>query len=133
MSGGPVEVRNEVVRRWFWAFENDSDTFRELLHPRIEWFPIEENHTPARGIEAAMRNREQWLETWEEHRFDLEEVIERGDSVVALVHIQARGRASGVDVDFRFHAHFEVLDEKVVHIYDHADRAAALEAAGLSE
>jgi hypothetical protein len=41
--------------------------------------------------------------------------------------------ASGVKVDLRFYAQIKVRDGKVVYIYDHEDRAAALEAAGLSE
>jgi hypothetical protein len=36
-------------------------------------------------------------------------------------------------VDIRFYAHFKLQDDKVVYIYDHADRAAALDAVGLSE
>ena len=126
-------MRNEVVRRWFWAFENDTAAFRDTLHPDLVWFPFEENRTPAYGIEGAMRNRSEWLDIWEEHRFDLEEVVEDGDSVVVLVHITARGKASGINVDFRFYAQFTVRDDKVLRIYDHEKRASALEAAGLSE
>jgi ketosteroid isomerase-like protein len=133
MSEQKVEVRNDVVRRFFSAFDGDTDAFRDALHPEIEWFPIEENRTPTKGVEAAMRNRNQWLDTWTEHRLDLEEVIEDGDDVVALVHITARGVASGVAADVRFYAQFKVRDGKVAYIYDHQDRAAALEAAGLQE
>jgi ketosteroid isomerase-like protein len=133
MSTEEVEVRNEVVRRFFWAFENDTDAFRDTLHPDIEWYPIEEDRTPSYGVEAAVRNRSQWLDTWDEHRFDLEEVVEGGDSVVVLVHITARGKASGVEVDVRFYAQFKLRDDKIVYIFDHEDRAEALEAAGLSE
>lgn len=127
-----VEVRNEVVRRFFAAFDSDTDGFRDTLHPEIEWYPIEENRTPTRGVEAAMWNRNEWLDTWDEHRFDLEEVVEEGDSVVALVHIVARGRGSGVEADLSFYAQVRVQDDKVAYIYDHEDREAALEAAGLS-
>jgi ketosteroid isomerase-like protein len=133
MSQENVEVKNVVVRRWIWAFENDTDAFRDTLHPEIEWFPVEENHTPYHGVEGAMRYRKRWFDTWDEYRTDLEEVIEEGDSVVAVVHITARGKASGVEVDIRFYPHFKVRDDKVVHIFDHRDRATALEAAGLSE
>jgi ketosteroid isomerase-like protein len=133
MSRANVEVHNEVVRRWIWAFENDTDAFRDTLHPEIEWFPIEENRTRNYGVESAMRNRNQWFDTWDEHRIELEEVIEEGDSVVVLVHISARGRTSGVEVDARFYAQFKVRDGKVVYIFDHEDRAAALEAAGLRD
>src|SRR5215211_8633513 len=126
-----VDVRNEAVRRFFAAFESEDDDFRAVLHPEIEWYPIEENRTPIHGIEAALWNRNQWLDTWDEHRLELEDVIEEGDAVVALVHIEARGRASGVEADVRFYAQFKVRDGKVAYIYDHDDLAAALEAAGL--
>jgi ketosteroid isomerase-like protein len=82
MSEENVEVRNEAVRRFFAAFEDEDDAFRAALHPEIEWYPIEENRTPTRGIDAALWNRNQWLDTWEEHQLDLEEVIEDGDDVV---------------------------------------------------
>src|SRR5713101_4505999 len=49
-------LKNVVVRRWFWAFENDADAFRDTIHPEFEWFPIEENQTPFYGVEGAMRS-----------------------------------------------------------------------------
>jgi ketosteroid isomerase-like protein len=123
----------EVVRRWIWAFENDADAFRATLHPEIEWFPFEENHTPSDGIDGAMRTREQWLDTWTEMRADLEELIEGGDTVVASIHVTAQGKASGVEVDVRLYLHFKVRDEKIVYLFEHQDRATALEAVGLRE
>ena len=80
-----------------------------------------------------MRYRNRWFDTWDDYRTELEEVVEGGDSVVFLVHLTARGKASRVKVDIRFYAHVKVRDDKVVHIFDHRDRAAALEVAGLSE
>jgi ketosteroid isomerase-like protein len=128
-----IEVRNEAVGRFFAAFEDEDEAFGAALHPEIEWYPIEENRTPTRGIDAALWNRNQWLDTWDEHHLDVEEVIEDGDDVVVRVHIKARGQSSGVEADVRFFAQFKVRDGKVVYIYDHYDRATALEAAGLSE
>jgi hypothetical protein len=87
-----VELRNEAVRRFLAAFEDDDDTFRQTLHPGIEWYPIEENRVALHGVEAAVRNRNAWLDTWDEHRLDVDEVVEEGDDVVALIHIAARGR-----------------------------------------
>ena len=126
-----VEIGNAAVRRFLAAFEAEDDAFRAVLHPEIEWYPIEENRTPTRGIDAALWNRNQWLDTWEEHRLEVEEVIEDGDDVVACVHIEARGRGSGVEADVRFFAQFKVQDGMVIYIFDHDDRAAAIEAAGL--
>jgi len=122
-----------VVRRWFWAFENDTDAFRGTLHPEIEWRPFEDNHTPSYGVEGAMRIRNHWLDTWDEHRVDLEELIDEGDNVVASAHVRARGKASGIEVDVCLYMRFRVRDDKVVYVFEHEDRAEALEALGLRE
>src|SRR5437762_8342748 len=103
MAKGAVEVRHPVVRKALAAFDDDADAFRDALHPDIEWYPIETDRRPFIGIEAAMRDRQEWLDTWDEHRLDVEEVIEDGDSVVALIHLTGRGRFSGVAVDVRFY------------------------------
>jgi len=66
-------------------------------------------------------------------RAEVEEVVGEGDSLVATVHVTAQGRASGVEVDVRLYFHFKVRDDKVAYIYEHQDRATALEAVGLSE
>jgi ketosteroid isomerase-like protein len=58
-----------------------------------------------------------------------DEVAEEGDDVVASIHIAGRGRGSGATADARFHAQVKVRDGKIACIYDHEDRAAALEAA----
>ena len=108
-------------------------SFRDTLHPEIEWYPIEEDNTPNLGIEAAASNRNEWLDTWDSHRFDWEVVAEEGENVVVGVHITATGKASRVEVDVRFYAHVKVRDGKVVYIYDHEDREGALEAMGLRE
>ena len=123
-------MRNEAVRRFLSAFEGEDDAFRAALHPEIA---IEENRTPTRGVDAALWNRNEWLDTWDEHELTVEDVIEDGDDVVAPVHIRARGHGSGINTNVRFYAQFKVRDGKVAYIYDHEDRAAALDAAGLSD
>jgi ketosteroid isomerase-like protein len=132
MSQHSVRVQSALIRRWFWAFENDASAFEAVLHPEIEWFPIDENYGRLHGIEAAVRNRNEWLDAWEEHRFDVQELAAEGDSVVLGIHITARGKTSGAEADIRFYAHMKLRDDKVVYICDYEDRAAALDAAGLA-
>lgn len=128
-----AELRNDAVRRFLLAFEDDDEAFRDTLHPEIEWCPIDEDRVPLHGLEAAVRNRNAWLETWDEHRVDLEEVVESGDSVVGLIHITGRGKGSGAEAEVRFYAQVRVRDGRVAYIYDHEDRDAALEAAALTD
>jgi ketosteroid isomerase-like protein len=128
-----VPLRNEGVRRFLAAFEAADDAFRQTLDPEIEWCPIDENRVALHGIEAALRNRNAWLDTWDEHRLDVHEIVEQGDDVVAVVHIAGRGKLSGATTEVRFYAQLKTRDGKVAYIYDHEDRAAALEAAGLPD
>ena len=57
----------------------------------------------------------------------------RARRFVASLHITARGKASGVKTDVRFYPHAKIRDHRIVYIFDHTDRTAALKAAGLAE
>jgi hypothetical protein len=57
------------------------------------------------------------LEAWEERRLEAEEYIDAGDRVVVLLHEYPRGRGSGIELELK----------------GYMDRAAALQAAGLSK
>jgi ketosteroid isomerase-like protein len=128
-----VQVLNEAVLSFLRAFEDDEDAFRRTLHPEIEWRPFDENRMPLHGVEAAVRNRNAWLETWDEHQLDIDEVVEDGDDVVVLIHIAARGRGSGATANVRFYAQIKVRNGKIAYIYDHEDRATAIRAAGIPD
>jgi ketosteroid isomerase-like protein len=123
----------EVVLAWLLAFEEDRDAFSALTHPAIEWMPFEDNHTPARGVAGALRIRDGWLDTWDEHTTEIEEVLDKDDGVYLAAKLIGRGKGSGVKVEVRLYGHFKVRDGKVVYFYEHVDRADALKAAGLAE
>ena len=123
----------ELVQRWIDTFADDPEGFRETLHPDLEWFPFEENHTPSHGPEGGMRIRNEWAGTWDELGAEIEDVVHRDEHVVASIHATGRGKASGVEVDVRLYLHFKVRDGRIVYVFEHLDRAEALEAAGLSE
>src|SRR4051812_29753978 len=121
-----AELCNPAARRFMETFEAPDDAFAEAFDPDVVWHPIEENRMPLHGIEAAVRNRNAWLDTWEEHRVDVDEVVEDGDDVVVSVHIRARGKGSGLETDLLFYVQMRARDGKLVYIYDHEERAAAL-------
>ena len=126
-------MSTHVVRKWISAFQDDTEAFRETLHPNIEWCPFEDNHTPSYGVEGAMRIREERLDSWDTMRSEVEEFVESGDDVVVSLHVIGRGKTSGAEVDVRLYVQFKLRDGRVVYIYEHVDRAQALEAAGLRE
>ena len=121
------------MQSWLLSFVDDEDAFRHLIHPEMQWFPFEDNHSPSYGIEGAMRIRRHWLDSWEEMQAEVEDLREENDDVVASIHVRGRGETSGVAVEVHLHMHFKVRDGKVFYLFEHTDKSAALEAAGLSE
>jgi ketosteroid isomerase-like protein len=127
------EENVEIVRRWVWAFEHDTDTFLELVHPEIEWAPFEENHTVFHGVEGAEQIRAGWLDAWAEHRIEIEEIIDAGDDLVVGMHLVGRGKGSGVETDVRLYPHIKLRDGQAVYVFEHQDRTEALKAVGLAQ
>jgi ketosteroid isomerase-like protein len=123
----------EIVRRNVETFEHGEEAWLSTVDPEAEWYPLEEGHSLSRGHEAAIRVRRSWLENWEGHQIDLEEMKDGADSVVACLHLTGRGKLSGVEVDIRVYMHYKLRDGEIVYVYEYEDRGEALEAAGLSE
>ncbi len=124
----------EIVQRSVEAFgEDDEDAFLQTLHPDLVWYPIEDGHTPARGIDGAKGIRQSWLDTWEGHSIAVEDLRGAGENVVGTLQLSGRGKGSGVEVNLRVYPHWKVRDGRVFYSFEYPDRASALEAAGLSE
>jgi len=124
----------EVVRRWVEAFVNDTDTFRALIHPDMEWMPFEDNNTPSYGLGGAMRIRSGWFDAWDEFSIEVHEILDAGgEDVFVAATPFGRGKTSGVEVDVHLYGHFKVRDGKIVYFYEFQDRAEALKAVGLEE
>jgi ketosteroid isomerase-like protein len=89
---------------------------------------------PIHGPEAIWDYYVDVTQAWEVESFQLGEVIEAGaDKLVANSQRHTRGRASGADLVFSEWLVSTYRGGKAIRIEWFADRAEALEAAGLSE
>jgi ketosteroid isomerase-like protein len=124
----------EVVRRAV-AFEfsgrGDRAEAEAIFDPGFVMNPVEEG--PSYGLDAIRDNIEHWRAAWEELEVTVEEFIDAGDRVLVTLHHRGRGRESGIEVDARFYEVYAVSDGKVVRVDEYAQRAEALEAAGLPQ
>jgi ketosteroid isomerase-like protein len=79
----------------------------------------------------------QWLEdwglAWSEYTFEPEDFIDGGDVVVAVIHLTAKGRSSGIEIDRRDAIVYAFRDGKIATIDYYNDKAQALQAAGLAD
>lgn len=81
----------------------DVDAWLEAAHPDVEWVSqiaqsVEGSETVYRGDADLRRFWDEWHALWDV-TIDVTETIDRGDTVIALANIRARGEASGVDLE----------------------------------
>jgi ketosteroid isomerase-like protein len=85
------------------------------------------------GLDSIRDNIDHWESAWEDFEVTAEEFLDGGDRVVVAARHRGRGRESGVTVDARFYEVYTLRDGKIIRADEYAERAEALEAAGLSE
>jgi len=82
------------------------------------------------GLRACWRD---WLAPWASYRTEIDELIDAGDSVVAIVRDYGRREQSATEVEMRAAAVYTVQGGRIIRAEYHADRAEALASVGLAE
>ena len=100
-----------------------SKARRAALNPQ----PVYHGHE---GVRQGWRDL---LSVFGEVDFEVEELIDAGDRVLAAIREREVGRASGVPVETTHLAVWTLADGKVIRMQVLDDRQEALKAAGLSE
>lgn len=125
----------EIVRHALGEFNSgDVERVAACFHPDFEGRVAPELSTEPdtyRGREGIQRYFESFRETFEQIRFDGEEFVDAGDSVVVSLCMSAIGKLTKIRVEQRNAAVWTVRDGKVVHIETYASFTSALEAAGV--
>jgi ketosteroid isomerase-like protein len=129
------EENVEIVRRVNAAMNaHDVEGWLAYFDPAFEFV----DHMGAvgeesgSGIENIRRQAEGWLEAFPDFRVDTEEFIDAGDRVVTVTHWHGSGAGSGLPYSQRAAEITTLRNGKIVHLaMGFADKAAALEAAGL--
>jgi ketosteroid isomerase-like protein len=128
----------ETVQGIYDAWQRrDFETALAPFHEDVEWVgPPDISRDElghAHGIEGMVRSLNHWLENWEDYRFELRELVDHGDHVMADGWQRGRGRDSGVEVSEEIFSVWTLRAGKVVRQQMFRHRAEALHAAGLSD
>ena len=129
----------ENVRRIYAVLDRgDDEAFWKLVAPDfvVDFSRRLIDPVVLRGRDQARSFAERERETWEGGYvgWEPEELIDAGDKVLALIWTSGRGKASGVEVGAHVWNVWTFREGKPVEwTYFGDDRAAALEAVGLSE
>jgi ketosteroid isomerase-like protein len=132
----------EIVRKLFAAFrsvevgnfERRLDEVREIFDPEVEWVAAPQSLLASeeyRGYDGVRRFWTQFLSAWEEYGVQVDELIDAGDQVVAVMRLS--GRTNELEVDEARSSLLTLRDGRIVRIEPFASKDGALEAAGLRE
>jgi ketosteroid isomerase-like protein len=129
----------EIARRWYEVATSKAELLAGMprtmafCHPDVEWSAPEDG-TTYRGREGVRQRLEEWLESFADYRFDVQQVIDcGGDEVLVKGTEVGRGAASGAEVRSTDFELLTIRDGLIVRIREFYDEANALEAAGLSD
>ncbi len=120
---------DEAARGNFWVG-------KEVFDPGIEWqwnsaFGGLTGDRTYRGFHEVEAATKEWLSSWEWYRIELEELVDAGDKVVALVRGLGRARGATLDVVAPGAQIWTMRDGKAIAFRDYTDREEALQAAGV--
>ena len=131
-----VEANVRAVRTLYESWKRgDFSVGADLYDPSIE-LEIKElpDSREARGTAELSDAWRDHLSHWHGWRTGpIEELIARGERVVAITRVQGRGKHSGIDVEMLAAGVFTFRDGRILRLQLVNDRARALEAAGLAE
>jgi ketosteroid isomerase-like protein len=127
---------SDVVRAQFAAVRSGSlDAVAQFWDPNIEWRAIEgaaDDVGVMRGHGALRRYYQDWIDTLEDLRADVEEVLHEDEGrVVVVVHNSGRGRLSGAPSEGHYYVACIVRDGHIVVGREYATPQEALEAVHL--
>jgi ketosteroid isomerase-like protein len=100
------------------------------LHDDAQW--VEHSDLPEagtyEGVETIRSFLEQFMESWEDFHQEIEDEIVRGPCLLLFIHLEARGRGSGIEVDSRYAHLWQVKEGKGARVDAYYDREQALAA-----
>ena len=127
----------DLVRRSFLTFQSGDveGSIRQFANPDVEFvsrFGAMDGRT-FRGMAEIRRYIADMAETWDRYERELEELVDAGDAVVAILKITAVSKATGLEVDERIGLVYWLEEGRIVRMVSYSKIDEALQAAGLSE
>jgi ketosteroid isomerase-like protein len=125
----------ELAASWYEAATSKEELLEAmpktmaLCDPEVEWTAPEDGSI-YRGREGVRRRLEEWLESFDCFRYDVQSVIECGGDQVLVEAIEVgRGAVSGVEARSTNYQLLTIRDGMITRIREFYDRDNALRAA----
>jgi ketosteroid isomerase-like protein len=134
VSEESVEIAKAAYDAWN---KGDLESVLDRLHPNVEWeenaqvFPLLD--PVYHGHEGFLKRQRDAFDAWEWFAVEDQELIDADDHIVVPLHLTAKGRHSGIEVEMTVCDVLTFRDGKVVRHRLCANRADALKAVGLEQ
>lgn len=127
----------EVVREMYQRRERGDLEVGEFVDPEIEFVRIGSDLPDFagewRGLDGLRQATVDYLNVWDDYRYEVEEMIDLGDRVLVLETQTARGKRSGALISQEVGTLLTLRDGRIARWEYYWERAEALEAAGIRE
>ena|SRR5947209_9237013 len=129
-----MSENSDLIKRGYEAFNSgDVETLSEVFADDIRWEGPNAEGVPMSGVhegkDAVLQALGQISENFEKFSVSPDELVEEGDTVVVLSHLEAKAR-TGTEVKLPGAEVFRVSDGKIKRVQSLADTAELQRAAG---
>jgi ketosteroid isomerase-like protein len=126
----------DIIRRGYEEFIATGAPTEDIMAPDFVWDMSTFRGWPERktyeGVEGMREFVTDWTAAWEDWRLEVEDLLDAGDEVVAIVRQSGRSKTTGLPVDMRFAQLWTLSDGKQTRMRMYADPEEALRTAGLA-
>jgi hypothetical protein len=111
-----------------------DELLRERAHPEYETVMVPQEGPPLvyEAVDGFREALTDWLEPWEEFRFEIEELIPVDDMLVMLVRQVGKTKRGGVEIETESGTVWWAVDGQIRRASFYLDRRDALKAAGIA-
>jgi ketosteroid isomerase-like protein len=126
------EENVEIIRRGYGHYLATGEI---RAHPDLVWdvsrlgWPDQQVYS---GIEGAIQFNAEWADAWDGWELEVEDYLDAGERVVAIINQRGRSKATGIPVDMRFAQVWTLREGQAIRMQMYASVDEALEAVGLS-
>jgi ketosteroid isomerase-like protein len=128
MSHENVELMRRGYERWSATGQIRARADLVWDVSRLGW-PDQQVYS---GPEGANQFNAEWADAWDDWHLEVEDFVDAGERVVAIVNQRGRSKATGIPVDMRFAQVWSFRDGQAIRMQMYASVDEALEAVGLS-
>jgi ketosteroid isomerase-like protein len=127
----PPETDLAALFRDDELFEQTAGALEAFIDPEVEALANWMGGTRYIGVEGFRRLWLDWLEPWTSYYTQVEELIDAGDRVLALIRDHGERADTDAEIELTASSVWEVREGRIVRVAFYTDRSDAYEAAGL--